>query len=134
MTLKTSNRAALSTRSIELAETGLEEALWALNNNTTAANWTATGWDPPASGNETKLLTGFTYENAIAGQIKLTITNYAGIPGTATTITATGTTTSNDGSISRALQCTAQHTPLVLECGVSYNRSGKFQQLRSQSG
>ena len=104
LTLKTSNRTALSTRSIELAETGLEEALWALNNNPTWVNW-----DPPTGSNETRTITGFAYENGISGQIKLTITNYAGTPGTPTTIIATGITTSNDGTISRALQCVAQH-------------------------
>lgn len=108
LTLKTSNRNALSTRSIELAETGLEEALWALNNNPT---WT--NWDPPTGSTITRTLpdslSSFQYENGITGQIKLTITNYAGTPGATTTITATGISTSNDGSISRALQCVAQH-------------------------
>jgi hypothetical protein len=130
LTLKTSNRAALSARSIELAESGLEDALWGLNNNSAAANWTATGWDPPASGNETKLLTGFSYENGVTGQIKLTITNYTGTPGTPTTITATGIATSNDGSISRALQCTALPAPLFSNAvaattgAVVFNSSG----------
>jgi hypothetical protein len=71
-----SNRGMQSTHSIELAEVGMEEALWALNNN----DWS--GWTI-AGTTATKTLTGFTYENetgavnqAPAGQVQLTVTNY----------------------------------------------------------
>lgn len=52
-TLQMSSRTVQSTRSVELAETGMEEALWALNKN----DWS--GWTLSGS-TATKTLTGFT--------------------------------------------------------------------------
>ena len=108
-----SNRDLQSTRSIQLAETGMEEAIWALTNST----WT--GWTISGS-TATKTMTGFTFENGASGQITLSVANYnlttASFTATNTpqvTLTAAGKITLADGSIlTRTLQSTARPAPL----------------------
>lgn len=95
-----------STRSIELAETGMEDALWALNKS----DWS--GWTI-AGTTATKSVTGFTYDNNITGEISLTVTNYNGSG--ARTITATGTTHQPNGNdLSRTLTATSSQAPLFV--------------------
>ena len=112
-----SNRDMQSSRSIQLAEAGMEEALWALTNNT----WT--GWTlgtvagvPTA----TKTLSTFSFENGATGQYALTVSNYnlttasftsASTP--ALTLTSAGTINLADGtSVTRTLQSNAMPSPL----------------------
>ncbi|HWA09426.1 MAG TPA: hypothetical protein VG838_08260 [Opitutaceae bacterium] len=99
-TLKTGSRSLQTLRSRQLAEAGLEEALWALNNRN-FSGWTI------ASGVYTKSLTGFTYESSqVTGRINLTITNYddANRNTTKPTITAVGIIQNTDGtSVTRTL-------------------------------
>ncbi len=103
--LKMSTRNANNGHSVELAETGMEEALWALHNN----DWT--GWSI-SSRTATKTLTGFTFDSNTTGNATLTIANYDGAVGTRT-ITVTGTTTLSDGTTqSRTLTSTATQAPL----------------------
>jgi Tfp pilus assembly protein PilX len=98
-TMRMGSRGMLSMRSRELAEAGLEEALYALN--TTNGVSTANGWTL-SNGNATKTLSGFSYESAaVTGQTSITITGYAA---NKPTIAATGITQGADGtSISRTL-------------------------------
>src|SRR4051812_44960289 len=105
--LQMSTRNANSGHSVELAETGMEEALWALHAN----NWT--GWS--ISGKTvTKTLTGFTFDGSTTGSVSLTITNYDGTTGTRT-LTATGTTTLSDCTTqSRTLTSTSALAPLFV--------------------
>jgi Tfp pilus assembly protein PilX len=86
--LQMSARNASSGHSVELAETGMEEALWALHNN----DWT--GWSI-SSHTATKTLAGFTFDSNATGSASLSIANYDGTTGTRT-ITATGTLTLSD--------------------------------------
>jgi hypothetical protein len=104
--LQMSSRNMNSGHSVELAETGMEEALWALNNS----NWT--GWTLSGS-TATKTLAGFTYDNNATGSASLTITNYAGVGTRA--ITVTGTTTLSDGTTSsRTLTSTSSQAALFV--------------------
>ena len=110
-----SNRNMHSTHSIELAEVGMEEALWALNNNVLSLNnqvdpaaWVATGWVLTGS-TQSKTITGFGYENGAAGQVDITVESYATTP----RITVVGKTTLGDHStITRTLQSDTQRSPL----------------------
>ncbi len=107
--LKMSSRNANSGHSVELAETGMEEALWALHNN----DWT--GWSI-SNRTATKTISGFTFDSNTTGNATLSIANYDGVVATRS-ITVTGTTsfTKADGSTetqSRTLTSTATQAPL----------------------
>jgi Tfp pilus assembly protein PilX len=78
-TLKTGNRNAWSARCIELAETGFEEALWSLNQDSLANPNAWNGWVRDA-GVATKTVTGFNYAGTNSGEVRLTISNYSGLP------------------------------------------------------
>jgi len=106
-TLEMSSRTMQSARSVELAETGMEEALWALNNS----DWS--GWSFSGT-TASKTLTGFAYDNGITGSVSLTVTNFDGSGGTRT-VTVTGTThTPNGADLSRTLTSTADRAPLFV--------------------
>ena len=106
-TLALSSRSAQDTHSIELAETGMEEALWALNKNDWST-WTIAG----TTANKT--LSGFSFESGSTGTISLTVTSYDGSAGTRT-VTVTGTTQATDGtSVSRTLSSTSAQAPLFV--------------------
>lgn len=105
--LEMSTRNANSGHSVELAETGMEEALWALHNNDWTG-WTITGQTA------TKTLSGFTFDSNTTGSAALTIANYDGSTGTRT-LTVTGTTTLSDGTTSsRTLTSTSSQAPLFV--------------------
>lgn len=112
-TLKTSNRNTQSTHAIELAEMGMEYALWSRSNAiwTTAAgglgNWTI------SSSTASLTLSGsdFNYSNgtsnAATGSVTVSITNYNGTNTTTSVATSAGTATLADGStVTRRLQAT----------------------------
>ncbi len=105
--LQMSTRNANSGHSIELAETGMEEALWALHNN----DWT--GWTI-TNHTATKTLSGFTFDGSTTGAVSLSIANYDGTTGTRT-LTVTGTATLSDGTTqSRTLTSTSTQAPLFV--------------------
>lgn len=101
-TLKTGNRNAETVRGHQLAEAGMEEALWALNNRN------FTGWSSgivTVSGVPTyvytKSLTGFSYESSkVTGRVDLTIKDYDDTKRNTTkpTIKAVATIQNADGS------------------------------------
>jgi hypothetical protein len=106
-TLEMSSRSAQATQSLELAETGMEEVLWALNNEDWST-WTLSG--PTA----TKALTGFSFSNSVTGRADLVVTNYDGTSGTRT-LTVTGTTESGTGTtVRRTLTATSTKAPLFV--------------------
>lgn len=109
--LQMSTRHLSSAHGVELAETGMEEALWALNKNDWSNGWTVAGTTA------TKTLGGFAYDNGITGSVRLTVTNYNGSlgAGVVRTVTATGTTAFADGTTSsRTLAATSAKAPLFL--------------------
>jgi hypothetical protein len=100
--LKVSTRNLMGSHCIELAETGLEKALYSQNNWDWSAPWSITG----ANANLT--IPAFTFENGATGQINVRVTennpkaNWA-------QITSSGTVTLSDGTkVTRTLQCVCQ--------------------------
>src|SRR5687767_11681832 len=92
-TLELSNRGVTSLQAVELAEAGMENALWALNNNNWDS-WTITGTTAA------RTITGFTFTNGVTGRISLSITSFDGSAGERT-VTASGITTRVDGTETR---------------------------------
>lgn len=106
--LQMSTRNMNSAHSVELAEVGLEEALWALNKNDWSG-WTITGTTA------VKTVGGFAYDNGATGAVTATVTNYDGSLAGNRTLTVTGTTTLGDGTTtSRTLASTSAKTPLFV--------------------
>jgi hypothetical protein len=117
-TMQMSNRSFCSINSGQLAEIGLEESLWSLNqalqafNNNSFYGWP--GWTlATVSGvpTATRQLTGFTTNRGIAGVVNLQIANYnpqtynAADPTTFPVITSDGISQMSDGiPIDRRLQ------------------------------
>lgn len=64
--LQMSNRNMNSGHSVELAETGMEEALWALHEASSNSTYTWSGWAHPGT-TATKTIPGFTYDNNATG-------------------------------------------------------------------
>lgn len=120
--LQMSTRNLSSSHNIELAETGMEEALWALNKNDWSNDWTIAGTTA------TKTITGFSYDNGIAGSVTLTVTNYNGsLAGVNRTVTASGTTTLPDGTTStRTLTSNSAQAPLFLNAVAATTGRVKF--------
>ena len=79
-TMELSNRSFCTISSVQLAEAGMDEALWSLNQALTnpAYNWS--GWDAPTTNSGvssiTKTLTGFLTNNGIQGRVNIRIDNY----------------------------------------------------------
>src|SRR5882672_2670003 len=130
-TLQLSNRNSQGTHSLELAESGMEEALWALNNASTD-NWT--GWTIDNGGSPktaTKTLGGFSFGNGVTGSAVVTIENYDGTSvapayaGGLRKLKVTGQTNLTDGStITRQLQTSAQQAPLFVNAIASLAPNG----------
>lgn len=98
----------------ELAQTGLEEALWALNQNT----WNASGPDGATawstSGANRTVTLAYTLDGqASTGSVMLTIANYASTGPTWPTITAAATLTLSGGqTFTKTLQATTGPLPV----------------------
>jgi len=108
-TLALSSRTMQATRSVQLAEAGMEDALWALNKNDWSA-WTIAGTTA------TRTLSGFTFDGGITGSIALRITNYDGsVAGAARNVTVTGETQEADGGrMRRTLTSSSSRAPLFV--------------------
>ena len=118
-TLELSNRSMQANRCVQLAELGIETALWSLNKSDWT-NWTFAGTTA------SRTLTGFTYDNGVTGSATLTITNYDGTTGTRK-VTATGTTVRPDGARStRTLTSTMTQAPVFLNAVAATSGRVKF--------
>lgn len=114
-TLQTSTRNVSGTYSFEMAETGLEEALGALNRpGNDWSDWTLNNLSSPKTA--TKTLSGFSFGNGAAGTVSILIENYDHPPGTPDPVLrVTGSTTRSDGSVvTRKLQATAKLAPMFV--------------------
>lgn len=143
--LQTSSRNNNSTHSLELAETGLEEALWALNQKDPTI-WGTTGWTLNNGSSPkiaTKTLDAFSFGNGVTGAVTITIENYDGyVDATNTpatngprTITVAGVTTLADGSkITRRLLASTQVAPLFVNAVASVNPDSSSQNSSSYGG
>lgn len=115
-------------RARELAENGLEEALWALNQN----NWTGSGpanstaWSTSGA-NRTVALNYGSLGQGASGQVALTVANYASAGPVWPTITAVATVTLTDGRVAtKTLQATTTPAPLFGHALASANASVSF--------
>lgn len=98
----------------QLAQTGLEEALWSLNQN----NWTSGG--PASSGswttsgaNRSITLSYSALGQGAAGQLALTVANYTSTGPVWPTLTSMATITLGDGqTVTKTLQATTGPAPL----------------------
>ena len=94
-TMEMSNRSFCYTSSVQLAENGMEEALWSLHQALNYPGYSWSGWDAPTIDpitnhpTITKTLTGFLTNNGIQGQIKISIDNYNIDQGTITPLSYT---------------------------------------------
>ena len=123
--LQMSSRNMNSGHSVELAETGMEEALWAMHEASSNSSYSWTGWTLNGT-TATKTLTGFTYDNNATGTVSLTITNYNSTTATRS-ITATGTTTLSDGTTSsRTLTSTSAQAALFVNAIAGTTGKVKF--------
>ena len=129
----------------QLAETGLEEALWALNNNSTtgwAANagpasnvaWTLSGTTQNGT------ITGYQLGEGATGQVIVTVTNYNCLFNTPTpsptpTITATAIVTLPTGAqLTKTLSAPFKPAPLFPNAvGVTKDNNGTIQLLNNGS-
>ena len=79
-TMEMSNRSFCTTSSVQLAEIGMEEALWSLNQALTNPAYTWSEWDSPTTSSGiwtiTKTRTGFLTNNGIQGRVNIRIDNY----------------------------------------------------------
>ncbi len=107
--LALSSRTLQGARSVQLAEAGMEDALWALNKDDWSA-WTIVGTTA------TRAVSGFTFGGGVTGSIALRITNYNGsISNTPRNVTITGETQQPDGStIRRTLTSSSARAPLLV--------------------
>jgi hypothetical protein len=102
--LKLSTRNLMGTHCIELAETGLERALYSQNNWDWSAPWNVNSVNATAN----LTLPGFTFENGATGQVSVSVVentpqaNWAQITSSATVALPDGTT------VKRTLQCVCQ--------------------------
>lgn len=74
--VKTSNRNLYLSASLDLAETGVEQAMWALNKAAVDATAAWSGWTV-SSGNASRKFSGFTYETGNTGYVNVYVANYA---------------------------------------------------------
>jgi Tfp pilus assembly protein PilX len=100
-TLDMSSRGLQNTRAAELAETGMEEAVWA-QNNSSWSDWSISG------STATKTLPDFSLDGGVIGRVTLTVTNYNSTTATRT-VTAVGTV----GTAAQLTNGTAQHRTLT---------------------
>ena len=114
-TMEMSNRSFCTTSSVQLAEIGMDEALWSLNQALNTSGYTWPGWDLPSGNTITKMLTGFTTNQGIPGSVSITVDNYNTTDpfNTPPTITATATLTMPDGiPIQKQLKATVKPAAL----------------------
>lgn len=104
--LALSTRTLQGTRSLELAEMGMEDALWALNKDSWG-DWAITGTTAQ------KTISGIDLGGGTAGSIAIEIANYNGASGTRT-VTVTGSTTQDGKTISRTLTSSSSKAALFV--------------------
>ena len=119
--LQMSSRTMHYTRSIELAEMGLEQAIWSLNKN----DWT--GWTV-ASDTAQMTISGISYENGATGEVDLSITDFDNSSG-ARTIHSDGVMHLPDGttltrSVSTKPKSAAFFTNAIAAVGTSSSTDG----------
>jgi hypothetical protein len=135
--LQLSNREFQQNRLNQLAEAGIEEALWELNVN----RWSATSWTLSGT-TYSRNFTGYSYGQGVTGEVLVTVTN---INTTTPTITSAATLTLQGGTIlTRTLRATTAPMPLFYNAlaglsttssrAVRFQRSGFIDSYNSALG
>lgn len=89
---KISNRALYNNGAINLAERGMEEAMYSINKMISDPTYTWTGWTPANSGADAqRKWTGYTFDQNATGVVRVYVEHYSGA--TAPTIIARSTVT-----------------------------------------
>jgi hypothetical protein len=127
-TLQLSNRNSQGVRSLELAETGMEDVLWALNKGDWGT-WTRNDANSPRTASKT--IEGFSFGNGVTGTVSMVVENYDGLSSAPEyndklrKLTVTGSTFLADGTVvTRKLQAAAQPAPLFVNAIASTSTSG----------
>ena len=124
-----SNRGLHSGHTMELAEMGMEQALWALNTTGGIDG----SWSHPIGTTATKTFNGYVYENGAVGQVTVKIETYTTTP----LITVVGSMTLADHSVlSRTLQSSARPAPLFTKAigainSLTFNLGGMVDSFNS---
>ena len=75
--LRQSQRAIYNVAAVSIAETGIEQAVWASNNNTnTTGLWS--GWSDGLNGSYIRTFSGLDFGGGVAGVIKVLVSNPRG--------------------------------------------------------
>jgi hypothetical protein len=134
--LRSSTRNLMGSHCIELAETGLEQALYSQNNWAWSAPWNVNS----AAATASMTLPAFQFENGASGQVVVSVqenvpqANWAQITSTATMTLPDGTT------LSRSLQCTCQPLSTFLNAAaamtgkVTFSQGGNLDSYFSSQG
>lgn len=77
--LTISNRALYSNAAMNLAENGLEESMYNINQMVADPSWTWTGWTPDGSSNARRKWTGYTFDQNATGEVRVYAFNYLGV-------------------------------------------------------
>lgn len=76
--LKLSHRGFYNTAAVDLAETGLEHAMWSLNAASQGTGGAWTGWDTTSSpGDARRRFSNFTYTGGVTGYVNVHVAGYA---------------------------------------------------------
>lgn len=130
-TMEMSNRSFCTTSSVQLAEIGIDESLWTLNQALNAFNsgssYSWSGWTI-AGNTVTNQLTGFSTNSGISGTVALQISNFnpqsynPNDPTTFPVITASGTSQMPDGiPITKQLQVKVRPAALFSDAVGAYS-------------
>lgn len=84
-TVKISDRSVFLTAAHDLAETGLEHGLWAMNQSNSGSATAWSGWTINGA-DATRVFDGFAFSGGITGSVKVLVRNYSG--GSSPTIVA----------------------------------------------
>lgn len=123
--LAVSSRSLQLERGWQLAELGLEDALWSLNQAGVTGFTTDNGWTLDGT-TATKALSGFGYENGVTGSIDITVENVGTTPGERTVTVASHTTLADGQVLTRHLRSTATPMPLFVNALAGISVSDKI--------
>ncbi|MBI5382379.1 MAG: hypothetical protein HZA31_10810 [Opitutae bacterium] len=76
--MEVANRSFYNNAAVNLAETGLEQAMWSINKMVAGAGNAWDGWDTPTVHNARRKWTGTDFGQGTTGQVRVYVSNYDG--------------------------------------------------------
>ncbi len=119
-TMQLSSRSLHGQRSVQLAEAGLEDALWALNRNDWS-EWSISGTTAA------RTFGGFNFEGGVTASVQLSVSNYNGAAGPRTVTVSASTQAPGEAAIVRTLRSSATRTPLFVNAVAGTTGRVRFQ-------